>query len=603
MVIFLGYWLLLGNVIIIFKIPEGKFLLSELRIKNLGIIEDVAWHLDAGLNVITGETGAGKSLMIDAIELLLSGKAGEEVIWYGSNEALIEGIFCIPQNNSTGSLRAILSQKDLNTEEDTLIISAQFRRKGTNLVRVNGQTVTRSYLHQIGRLLIDFHSQSEHYMLMDPSTHLDFLDRYAGTQSLRIEFSERVEKLHQMEQELSSLESNRKEIAARQDFLHFQLDEIDRVKLREGEDVELENERNILSSIEKLKELSFNAYTLLNGDEACSALDTLNRTAADFRKLTELDPTLKDQYKYFEETLNGLTQVAWDIHSYSQKLQDDPDRLHEVEARLDLIKGLKRKYGSTILEVLNYRKNIKEQLDVHENLDERLVLLHKMINIQKAEMGQMAERLSGQRTEAALELEKTVKHELNELNMDQVEFKVSSKRSHDSNGIPFMDGVFYSFVNSGADAVEFLASTNPGEPVRPLAAIASTGELSRFTLALKSALAAVDNVPVLIFDEIDIGIGGRSGEVIGKKLWLLGKSHQVICVTHLPQIAAFADTHFGVRKTTYGKRTVSTMEKFSDDTRLNEIAVMLAGPQYTKISLKSASELLRNAEKWKRAAG
>jgi DNA repair protein RecN (Recombination protein N) len=578
-------------------------LLLELRVKNLGIIESIDWSLGSGLNVITGETGAGKSLVIDAVETLLEGKVGDEVIRHGSNEAQIEGVFALPDDAILPQLRELLAEKGLKSDDDNLVISCESKRQGRSIVRVNGQAVTRGILRQIGRLLIDIHGQSEHLSLLDTKYHLDFLDAYGHTMDLRHSFSARVAGLHKLEQELKELVEVEKDAARREEFLRFQLDEIRKSELRVGEEEELERERNILSSAEKLKAISYEAYQALCKEDAsrasAPALDKLNEALGVMKKLVELDSTLSQQLKYLEETVYGVEELARDIRAYSERLEHNPERLEEVASRFELIKSLKRKYGQTIADILSYMAKTEKEMEEISLSSERKTELEKMCSQLKAEMGKIASEISTARSAAAKKLVAEVKKELQDLNMPQVEFEVSITRDESEEGIPLPDGKTYAFNNEGVDVVEFMASTNPGEPVKPITKIASTGEISRFTLALKGALSEVDNIPILIFDEIDIGVGGRSGEIIGKKLWALAQNRQVICVTHLPQIAAFADAHYNVHKHESGARTVSMLQPLEGEARTKEIAVMLAGPQYTEVSLDDARAVIQKAQAWK----
>jgi len=578
-------------------------LLLELRVKDLGIIEDINWRLGDGLNVITGETGAGKSLVINAVEALLAGKAEDNVIRYGTDEAQIEGVFALPQNETSTQLRELLAEKGLQTAEDTVIINCGLRRHARGIVRVNGYAIPRGLLQQIGRLLIDIHGQSEHLSLIDNKYHLDFLDAYAHTQDVRQNFSAKAAELHRVKQEIKALVEDAREQARRQEFLSFQVDEITRAKLKEGETDELERERNILASTEKLKSLSYEAYKALRGEDdshnSTSTLGKLSDAVQLMKSIVDLDPALKQQLGFLEGTLYGLEEVARDIYSYSDVLEYDPKRLEEIEWRLELIRNLKGKYGQTISEVLDYLQKAEMELDGLSHHSERRSQLEESRSSLMKEMGYMASELSQARHQAAMQLVTQVKKELYDLNMAQVEFEVSITQTPAQEGISLPDGETYSFNNEGVDTVEFTVSTNPGEPLKPLAKIASTGEISRFTLALKGALAEADNIPVLIFDEIDIGIGGRSGEIIGKKLWILAQNHQVICVTHLPQIAAFADAHFSVHKITSGDRTLSILETLQGESRTRELAVMLAGTKFTEASLTHARELTQKAEDWK----
>jgi len=579
-------------------------LLIELRVKNLGIIEDMNWRLGDGLNIITGETGAGKSLVIDAVELLLAGKADEEVIRHGADQAQIEGVFSLPPKENLASLRELLAEKELAADEDTLVIDCQLRRKSPDIIRVNGHAVPKALLRQLGRLLVDIHGQSDHLSLFDSSSHLDFLDSYAHTLELRQDFNVKAKELNKVEQELKALEKDEQERARREEFLRFQLEEISRAQLKEGEAPELERERDILASAEKLKAISYEAYRALYEEDASGqatpALDKLNEAALAIKKLVEIDPSLKRQLDFLEETIDGLTEAARSIRAYNDGLEYDPNRLEEIEARLELIRGLKRKYGQSISEVLAYLTKAQKELDEVSSSAERSTQLKETAASLKPAMGQIAARLSAERAKAAEKLMTEVKKELNDLNMPQVEFRVSLSREKDEDGIPLPDSQSYAFGNEGVDTVEFIASTNPAEPLKPLAKIASTGELSRFTLALKGVLSEADHIPVLIFDEIDIGIGGRSGEIIGRKLSSLARNHQVVCVTHLPQIAAFADAHFSVHKELAGARTLSILESLEDKARLKELAIMLAGAHYTEIALTNARELMHKAASWKK---
>jgi DNA repair protein RecN (Recombination protein N) len=578
-------------------------LLLELRVRDIGIIEDINWSLGPGLNVITGETGAGKSLVIDAVEALLGSKPDEEMIRHGADEARIEGVFTLLPDEKLAALREILAERGLAADEDILVVHCELRRQGRSTIRLNGQAVPRGLLQQIGRLLIDVHGQSQHLSLLDRKNHLDFLDAYAHTLEMRQAFSTMAAELNQTEQELRSLAKDEQELARREEYLHYQVDEIGQAELHEGEDEVLEQEQKVLASAEQLKASSYEVYRQLYGDDSsgnpASALDRLHEAVAMMKKLVELDPELKPQLDSLEENLYSLEETTKDIRTYSDRLEHDPARLEEVASRLELIRDLKRKYGQSIAEILNYEKEAAAELEGISHSSERRLKLENTRARLKQEMGQLAARLSEARSKTTTQLKKGVEKELQDLNMPQVEFEVSITQTPDPDGIPYPDGQSYAFSSEGADNVEFLASTNPGEPIKPLARIASTGETSRFMLALKGVLSEADNIPVLVFDEIDIGVGGRSAEVIGKKLWTLARHHQTICVTHLPQITAFADAHYRVNKEVSGDRTVSRLEVLTGDARTEEMAVMLAGPQITETSLKNARELMERAEGWK----
>jgi DNA repair protein RecN (Recombination protein N) len=577
--------------------------LDELTVKGFGIIEEINWKPAAGLNVITGETGAGKSLVIDAVEALLSGQVDEEDIRHGSDEARVEGVFSVDDNENGRPLRGLLAEKGLGAE-DEVILTCDFRRQGRTTPRVNRQAVARSLLRDIGAALVDIHGQSQHLSLLRKEQHREFLDAYAHTLVLRHEFALKVAGLRQMEHEIESLSRSEQEIARQTELLSFQIDEIERAKLEAGEDAALERELAVLMSAEKLKAAAYEVYRIVYGDEnsidAASALDRVNQAFPPMKQIVDTDPSLKPQLGSLEEVIHGLEELAREVRSYGDNLSFDPQRLDEAQSRLELIRSLKRKYGGSIEEICRYLAKAQEELEGLTCSGERREKLEAEREQLKKEMGGLAARLSRERSKAAKRLAAAVKKELAELNMGRVDFNISITREISPDGIPFPEGEKYKFSSTGADDIVFMASTNPGEPLKPLDRIASTGEISRFLLALKSALAGADTIPVLIFDEIDIGIGGRSGEVIGKKLWGLARHHQVICVTHLPQIAAFADAQYRVTKQAAGERTVSSIEAIKGEARLKELAVMIAGPRYTPAALNTARELIEKAETWKK---
>jgi DNA repair protein RecN (Recombination protein N) len=453
---------------------------------------------------------------------------------------------------------------------------------------------------------VDIHGQSQHLSLLRKDQHREFLDAYGHTLDLRHNFSLKVAELHQIEREIQSLSRSEQELARQTDLLNFQIDEIKRAKLGEGEEAALERELALLTSAEKLKAAAYDIYRTIYGDEnsleSSSVLDKVNEAVTAMKQIIETDPSLKAKLNYLEEVVHGLEELAREVRAYGDNLNFDPPRMEEVQGRLELIRGLKRKYGGSVAEVLRYLNKAEAELEGLTYSGERREKAEAEREQLKKEMGNVADRLTHERSQAAKKIIAVVKKELAELNMGRVDFDIAITQETSPDGIPFPDGEKYKFSTSGADDIVFRASTNPGEPLKPLDKIASTGEISRFLLALKSALAEADTIPVLIFDEIDIGIGGRSGEVIGKKLWKLARHHQVICVTHLPQIAAFADAQYRVSKQTAGERTVSTIEPVRGEARFKELAVMIAGARYTTTALTAARELIEKAESWKKSA-
>jgi DNA repair protein RecN (Recombination protein N) len=579
-------------------------MLLELKVQDFGIIEDMNWALRPGLNVITGETGAGKSLVVDAIEALLLGKLDEGAIRHGASEAKIEGVFSIDGKADCSRLAGILRDNGIEPD-DTLAISCGLKRQGRGVIRINGQAVTKALLRRVGDLLIDIHGQSEHLSLLDTEYHIDVLDAYAHTLDARNDFGAKVAELRQTEQKLKSLAEDKRSQAQREEFLRFQIDEIAQAKLNDGEEEALAQERRVLSSTEKLKELSDEAYLAVCGDDSQlggAALDRLNEAVRALKKSVEMDPALKPQLEALEDATFRMEDAARDIRSYGESLEHDPKRLEEVELRLDLISKLKKKYGQSIAEVLAYLAKAEKELESITHSSERQAELEHLRLSLMDEMGRAAVAMSQARSEAAKRLVAAVAAELKELNMSQVVFDIAITQEKSGDGLPCRGGECYKFNDKGIDYAEFMASTNPGEPVQPLARIASTGEMSRFTLALKGAISEADDIPIMIFDEIDIGVGGRSGEVIGWKLWRLARNRQVICITHLPQIAAYADSHHVVHKEAHEGRTVSVIESVEGDRRLKEIAAMLAGLRLDDSSLKSAREFIRMAEKRKKVS-
>lgn len=579
-------------------------MLLELKVKDFGIIEQIDWQLDSGLNVITGETGAGKSLVIDAVEALLTGKINDTDIRYGTTETLIEATFRLEEDGNVEKIQSLLADSGIEAEK-TLVLSGELRRQGRSTFRLNGRAIARGVLEKVGDLLIDIHGQSEHLSLLNKNSHLNFLDSYAHTLNLREQFSMKAAELHEIEHELNTLIEKEKESARQAEFFRFQIEEIRRAELKEGEEEILEKEQKRLVASEKLKKASYEAYQAIYGDDNItpysSALDKLNEAVRSVKALSEIDDALKPQLDYLQEALGGIEEAARDIRKYNEQLEYNPQRLTEVGDRLELIKNHKKKYGDTIASILDYLGKAESQLEEVGDYEKRGNDLQERRVVLKSEMGELATRLSKSRKEAAHKLVSSIQNELAELNMSGVIFDISINQSPSQDGLLYPDGNCYVFNRDGADMVEFRTSTNPGEPLKPLEIIASTGEMSRFMLALKSALAEADRIPVLIFDEIDIGVGGRSGDIVGKKLFRLARGRQAICVTHLPQIAAFADSHFSVQKIVSGERTMSIIEKMGDNEHLNEMAVMLAGPNYTEATRQSASELIMEAVLWKQA--
>ncbi|MCD6599629.1 MAG: DNA repair protein RecN [Dehalococcoidia bacterium] len=571
-------------------------MLLELSIENFGIIRHVRWHPASRLNIITGETGAGKSLIIDAIEALVGKRVGEEVIKAGTDRTRIEGVFSVGENSS---LAKFLTENELENE-DTIILTREIERGKRTFTRVNRRPVTLRLLQEIGDLAIDIHGQSDHVSLNNPHQQLLLLDRYANARELRQEVENKIEKLYRLKTELEALSKDEREVKHRSELLSFQLNEIKEAKIQEGEDEALQKESTTLSNTENLKSLSLSAYQHLYESETShpSAGDKIGEAIRCLKSLAQIDDSLNKFLREVESASYQIEDAARALMAYQDGLEYDPARLELVEQRLDTIRNLKRKYGNSITEVLQHADKAEEELNQLGFQNEKRAQLQKEYATLKKEIEVLCYKLSKIRHQSAEKLAKEIEKELGYLNMSHVGFRVFFSQFDTGDELTLPDGRTCAFTKSGVDKVEFLVSTNPGEPLKPLAKIASTGETSRLMLAIKSVLSTADATPTLIFDEIDVGIGGRSGEVVGRKLSALSNEHQVICITHLPQVAAFADVHFTVRKDILQNSTSGTIMELSDQDKLEEISAMLGS--MSNPTLESAGELLEKAKEWKK---
>ncbi|MCC7163961.1 MAG: DNA repair protein RecN [Anaerolineae bacterium] len=583
-------------------------MLAEITISNLAIIDELKLKFDPGFNVLTGETGAGKSIILDALGLLLGGRAQSELIRAGADETRVEGIFVL---NSIAKelLGALLEENGITLEDDSLILARELHRAGRATGRVNGRAVTGTVLSQIGDKLVDIHGQSEHLSLLRPKEHVDLLDRYGNLWEERAQVARHVRQLRKVRQELRELQKDARETARKIDRLEFILQEINDAKLKLGEEQELKTERDLLAHAESRATLSDEAYNALygSGEDEEGALDLLNQAIQAVRGLEKYDPEIKTTLEQAENTVALMDDLARTLRDYRDRIEFNPKRLEQIEDRLDLLFRLKRKYGETIEQIIEFGKTSQAELDVVSNAEERIKELQESEARLVGEAGALAEKLSAARHSAADTLAREIEAQLQDLGMQKARFGVALNRVEDPHGLSVGDKR-YSFESSGIDKVEFLVSPNPGEPLKPLAKIASGGETSRMMLALKAVLGAADRTPTLIFDEIDQGIGGRIGGVVGKKLWGLGVSkngsgqnaHQVICITHLPQIASYGDAHFHIRKVIVGDRTTTQAEILRDKKRIEELAGMLGS--VTDSTRASAREMLRDVAREKTGA-
>jgi len=579
-------------------------LLAEIDIANFAIIDRLHLTLVGGFNVLTGETGAGKSIVIDAVGTILGGKTSSEFVRGGAEQAHVEGIFALPSDGVGEELASVLAEHGLAPEDGTLILSRDVYRSGRTVARINGRAVPQSVLQQVGEALVDIHGQSEHMSLLRSAYQLDLLDEYAGLRGLRARLATEVTELRRLRRELERLISDERELARRSDLLRFQVNEIEAARLHAGEEDDLEHERTLLANAEKLAASADAAYRALYAGEGESpaAADRLGEATAALADLARLDPSLRAQAEAIENAAYQVEEVGRAMRNYRDNVEFNPARLQAVEERLDLIFTLKRKYGSSIEEILAYGRQAASELEALTHGEEhRAELLGREAQVLR-QAGRLAAELSAARREASRSLSRAVEGELADLNMKRARFEVALEQVQAPDGVPLDEAPVsprYVCDTTGVDRATFLISPNPGEPLKSLAKIASGGEMSRLSLALKTVLSRADRISTLIFDEVDVGVGGRSGSVVGEKLCGLAGGHQVICVTHLPQIACYADAHFRVVKEVGEARTATKVELLSAEGRVDELAAMLAGPKAGASARQSARELVDAAKQWK----
>jgi DNA repair protein RecN (Recombination protein N) len=579
-------------------------MLEEIRISNFAIIDRLELDFGKGLNVITGETGAGKSIIIDAVELLLGGKAEASMVRAGADKAIIEGEFGLTPE-AEELIAPVLEREGLVEDDhkaDLLILSREIRTNGRSSARVNGVTVNLDVLSEIGDLLVDVHGQSAHLSLLKPSEHINLLDRYADMIDTREALGTVVSRLHDVRAEIRHLLDDEAALQKRADRLRREIDEIDAAELVPNEEDTVRAERTRLANSEQLANLTGEAVALLYGDdsggEQMSALDVIMQVAGVLHKLSQIDAALKEDYDLAEEVSAQMDELAISLRRYAQSVEYNPKRLEELEERLELISGLKRRYGASLELVLEYADKARDELNGIEHSEERLIELRKQETSLLRHIGELAERMSRARVAAARQLGEGIVGELADLRMVKAQFEVSIEQREDAENGCYVNGKRMAFNELGIDHVEFMMSANPGEPLRPLAKVASGGEAARIMLALKRVLTQADQTPTLIFDEIDQGIGGRVGSVVGEKLWELTGEHQVLVVTHLAQLAGYADRHYRVLKLVDEGRTHTQITPLTEDfQRIEELAAMLG--TVNESGFQSARELLGEASAYK----
>lgn len=577
-------------------------MLTELRIQNFAIIDDLQLSLEPGFVVLTGETGAGKSIIIDAVEMLLGGRADSTAIRSAADVAIIEGHFIIDEDIQT-EVHRILEREGLLDDPRYLVLSREIRREGRNVARVNGRVTTLSLLGELGDWLVDVHGQSEHLSLRRVAEHVHLIDRYAKLDDLRSRYEEAYSQLRQVRAELKTLRANEREAQSRSDYLAFQIEEIEAAHLQIEEEQELREERTRLANTEQLTRLSAEVVDTLAGgvNRRDVAMDNLGRAVDALADLAEIDESMKPLEDRAQALMEDIADLSRTLRRYQEEVNFNPQRLNEVEDRLNLIQALKRKYGGSIEAVLQQAELARQELDSITHAEQRIETLQSEEQDLLERLAELGVELSKARARAGEELGSSIEAHLDDLRMAEAEFALNLVQQEAPDGVP-VAGKRLAFYPTGIDQVEFFVAPNPGEGLKPLAKIASGGETSRLMLGLKSVLAQADRTPTLIFDEIDQGIGGRVGAIVGQKLWALSLGHQVLCITHLPQLAAFGDQHVKVEKQVKDGRTITTTRSLDDPERITELATMIGA--VTESNLESALGFLDAArdEKASRSA-
>jgi DNA repair protein RecN (Recombination protein N) len=563
-------------------------MLKSFEVKDYALIEHISVEFGNGLNIITGETGAGKSILIDAMGLLLGERASTEVVRKGAEKSFVEGIFDVKGNKKVKSL---LEENDVDFS-DELIIRREISLKGTNRCFINDTPVNLNLVKDVGNLLVDLHGQHEHQSLLRTETHIDYLDEFGDNQNLLLQYRNIYSELLRREKDLADFIEKENSIKEKKDFYSFQIKEIDNISPREEEEEQLIERLKILESSEKLAEITSEVYNLLYESEG-SIQASMAKVKSLLQKLNEIDKTFSDSVSESESALAHIQDISNFVRSYNSKINIDQEEVEAARERLGAINLLKKKYGGSVRSIIEYRKKIGDEFELAENFSGKIDELSKNIFELRKSAGSLAKKISQQRTQTSKLVRKGIEETLKELGILHPEFKteITNTKSEQDAGVS-VDGKFFAATSKGIDEVEFFISTNPGEDLKPLAKVASGGEVSRIMLALKSTLAKNDKLPLLIFDEIDVGVSGRIAQKVGNALKNLSSYHQVISITHLPQIASQADHHYSIEKVTQNERVISSIKKLPESERITEIAKLLSGEKITEASLKSARELI-----------
>lgn len=558
-------------------------MILELYMKNCALIEELRLDIDKNLNILTGETGSGKSIIIGALGLCLGGKYDRSFLRKGTEKGLVEALFDV--NNQ--KLKEKLLENGIDIEEDNqIIISKEIFNDGKSISRINGRNVKVSFLKEISNYLIDIHGQHQNQVLFDKDTHIDFLDLFG--EELLYESKSDYEKTYieynEVKKALNVLTENKDDMQIQReiDLIKFQINEIESANLNENEYEDLLKQRDVYRNGEKIFTNLNNAYLNLY-DGSINSVDLISKSLGDLGAIAQYDEKLNDYNDTIERIMYELQDISRDIRSYKENIDFSPYELEQIEHRVDEINTLRRKYGDTIEEILVYKDKINERLEEILNRDEKVEELKLKLKKVEDVLEIKAEKLTQKRKEVARNLQEKLLYELKSLNMKNVVFEVSFGKS--------------TFNTKGQDDIEFMISFNLGEDIKPIYKVASGGEMSRFMLAFKTILADTDEIDTLVFDEIDTGISGIAAQIVGEKLSLIAKKKQIICITHLPQIAANADTHYCIEKKTSNERTFTVISRLDDNERKDEIARLIAGSNITEKTMEHASEIIELAKK------
>ena len=557
-------------------------MLSLLKIRNIALIDELELEFASGLNLLTGETGSGKSIIVDSLGALTGERVSSDLIKEGTTQAQIEGLFTVRPD---AVLRETFDESGIELDGDAetdLIVRRELAATGKNRIFINNQLVTQAFLRKIGAYLVDIHGQGEQATLFNASTHLEMLDEFAATEDLRGKVSEKFRKLAEIRREIESLREDEAQKLQLLDILQFQVDEIGKAKLQTGEDEQLEEEKRRLSNVEKLSSLSEESYLLLYENEEAT-ITTLEKVVRRVAELAEYESSFGEYHESLATAQAVLEDLAFSVRDFRNSLEFSPERLAEIENRLAEIARLKRKYGGTIETVLAHFAESSERLRNIETAELREAELNKELKAAREDYLKTARELHDKREKSAKKLEKEIETNLKAVSLEKARFEVRLTADFEDDR---------SFTAKGLDRVEFYFSANPGESVRPIGKVASGGELSRLMLILNTTTKLSESAKTMVFDEIDTGIGGRVAEAVGLKLKELAKTQQVLCVTHQPQVASLADHHFVVRKESVKNRTEVRVRELDEPEKVEEIARMLAGEKITETARQHAREML-----------